>query len=91
MLRSVSRDTTIDRVSLSGADPLNLIGIVTPGERVPAVSGNRALLEQGVPMAVQAGGDVHFLKVVSDENEWEIRNLLIRRYSPASLASKISH
>jgi len=71
-------------VSLSAADPLNLVGLVTPGERVPALSGNRVLFEQGVPVAVQAGGEVRYLKDVPAEAQWEIRNLLIRRQGPES-------
>jgi ATP-dependent Lhr-like helicase len=82
LLRTVSRDAVIDRVSISAADPLNLVGIVTPGEKVPALSGNRVLFEQGVPVAVQAGGEVRFLKEVPDGSQWEIRNLLIRRQGP---------
>ena len=66
------------------ADPLNLIGIVTPGERVPALSGNRVLFEQGVPVAVQAGGEVRFLREVPEKSQWEIRNLLIRRQGPGA-------
>jgi ATP-dependent Lhr-like helicase len=31
------------RVSLSAADPLNLVGILTPGAKLPAVTGNRLL------------------------------------------------
>jgi ATP-dependent helicase Lhr and Lhr-like helicase len=84
LLRAVSRDATPDRVSLSAADPLNLAGLVTPGERVPALSGNRVLFEQGVPVAVQAGGEVRYLKDVPAEAQWEIRNLLIRRQGPES-------
>src|SRR5690606_3980124 len=38
-------------VSLSAADPLNLLGIVTPGERLPALAGNRFVLRDGVPIA----------------------------------------
>jgi ATP-dependent Lhr-like helicase len=79
LLRVVSRDTTQDRVSLSAADPLNLAGLVTPGERVPALSGNRVLFEQGVPVAVQAGGEVRYLKDVPEESQWAIRTLLVRR------------
>ncbi|HUG03916.1 MAG TPA: DEAD/DEAH box helicase, partial [Steroidobacteraceae bacterium] len=82
LLRSVSRDAAVDRVSISAADPLNLAGIVTPGDRVPALSGNRVLFEQGVPVAVQAGGEVRFLKEVPEKSQWEIRNLLIRRQGP---------
>jgi len=84
LLRSVSRDDTVDRVSISAADPLNLAGIVTPGERVPALSGNRVLFEQGMPAAVQAGGEVRFLKEVPEKSQWEIRNLLIRRQGPGA-------
>jgi ATP-dependent Lhr-like helicase len=93
LMRSVVRDAAVDRVSISAADPLNLVGIVTPGERVPALSGNRVLLEQGVPVAVQAGGEVRFLNVVPEKAQWEIRNFLIRRQAPGahSPASTTSH
>ena len=36
---------------VSACDPLNLVGIVTPGERVPAQSGNRIVFRDGVPVA----------------------------------------
>jgi ATP-dependent Lhr-like helicase len=92
MLLGMTRDTATDRVSISAADPLNLVGIVTAGDKVPALSGNRVLFEQGVPVAVQAGGEVRFLKEVAEGSQWEIRNLLIRRrgsesYLPGSAAS----
>ncbi len=87
LLRSVSRDAAVDRVSISAADPLNLAGIITSGERVPALSGNRVLFEQGVPVAVQAGGEVRFLKEVPEKSQWEIRNLLIRRQGPEAYLS----
>ena len=35
-------------VALSAADPLNLVGIVVPGERVPAVSGKYVAFRDGV-------------------------------------------
>jgi ATP-dependent Lhr-like helicase len=82
LLRTVVKDPAVDRVSISAADPLNLVGIVTPGEKVPALSGNRVLFEQGVPVAAQAGGEVRFLKDVPAESQWEIRNLLVRRQGP---------
>ncbi len=34
-------------VSVSAADPLNLVGIVTPGTRGPALSANRILYRDG--------------------------------------------
>ena len=36
---------------LSAADPLNLIGIITPHPRVPATAANRILYKDGVPFA----------------------------------------
>ena len=82
LLRSVARDAAPDRISISAADPLNLVGIATSGEKVPALSRNRVLFEQGVPVAVQAGGEVRFLQDMSEKSRWEIRNLLIRRQGP---------
>ena len=40
--------------SVSAVDPLNLVGIITPGEKVPRLAGNRVLFEGGVPIAVQS-------------------------------------
>lgn len=39
-----------ERVTLSAADPLNLIGIVLPGERVPANSSKTIAFRDGVPL-----------------------------------------
>ncbi|MEX2151291.1 MAG: DEAD/DEAH box helicase [Steroidobacteraceae bacterium] len=93
LLRTVVRDVAFDRVSISAADPMNLIGIVTPGERVPALSGNRVLFEHGLPVAMQTGGEVRFLREVPERLQWEIRNLLIRRQVSAAFVSSsaVSH
>lgn len=42
--------TTGQTVTLSAADPLNLIGIVIPGERVPALSKRQVVLRDGIPV-----------------------------------------
>jgi len=73
-------------VSLSGADPLNLVGILTPGARLPSLSGNRLLYRDGVPIALLAGGEVSFLEELPAPQQWEARNLLLRRQVPAQLA-----
>jgi ATP-dependent Lhr-like helicase len=72
-------------VSLSGADPLNLVGILTPGGRLPALTGNRVLYRDGVPIALSAGGEVRFLEKLEPEAEWSARNALVRRQVPAVL------
>jgi ATP-dependent Lhr-like helicase len=73
-------------VSLSGADPLNLVGILTPGPRLPSLSGNRLLYRDGIPIALFAGGEVRFLEKLEPKEQWEAQNLLLRRHVPAVLA-----
>jgi len=41
---------TGETVTLSAADPLNLVGILVPGERVPAISGRSVSFRDGVPV-----------------------------------------
>ncbi|MEO8037364.1 MAG: DEAD/DEAH box helicase [Betaproteobacteria bacterium] len=84
-LRRIARAEGIDRVCISAADPLNLAGILTPGEKVARLAGNRLLFENGVPLAVQSGGDVQFLRPLESGAQWEVRNLLIRRQRRRSL------
>ena len=48
-------------VSVSGVDALNLVGTMLPGDKVPALSGNRVLFRDGVPVATLVAGDVHYL------------------------------
>ena len=48
------REATGDIVRVSACDPLNLVGILTPGPRVPAVLGNEVLYRDGVPVMPDA-------------------------------------
>jgi ATP-dependent Lhr-like helicase len=63
---------------LSAADPLNLLGIVTPGVRVAALTGNRLLLRDGLPIAVKVAGEVQFLETAAVGEEWQWRTALLR-------------
>ena len=87
LLREVRRrPREAEWVSLSAADPLNLLGILTPGSRLPAIAGNRILYRDGVPLATLAGGEVRFLETLEAAAQWEARNVLLRRHVPAVLA-----
>ena len=67
MLRATRRQPTADQwVSVSGADPLNLVGILTPGPKLPALAGNRLLYRDGIPTAVLAADDIQFLESLDD-------------------------
>jgi ATP-dependent Lhr-like helicase len=65
-------------LSVSGADPLNLIGILTPGPKLAALSANRLLYRDGVPVALFAGGDVQFLESFAPACEWQAQKALLR-------------
>lgn len=78
-LRSLRREKPDDRLlSISAADPLNLVGILTPGSKIPALAGNRVLFRDGLPIAAQIGGETRFLEALPANDEWEARNALIR-------------
>jgi len=87
LLREARRRSAAgELIACSGADPLNLAGILTPGPRLPALAGNRLLYREGVPIAVLAGGEVSFLVELAPAARWQAQNLLLRRQLPAALA-----
>jgi ATP-dependent Lhr-like helicase len=83
-IRKRTRDGAL--VALSGADPLNLAGIITPGPRLAALAGNRLLLQDGVLMATYAAGEVQFHQEMPPHQQWQARNALVRKVTRASLA-----
>jgi ATP-dependent Lhr-like helicase len=82
-LREVRRQPACGAlVSLSGADPLNLAGILTPGPRLAALTGNRLLYRDGVPIALLAAGEVQFLETLDAASEWVAHKALLRSAVP---------
>src|SRR5688572_15572337 len=78
-LRAVRKSEKIDElVVLSAADPLNLVGILTPQARVAAIHRNRVLFKDGLPIAAVEGGQVRRLADSAME-EPQLRTLLARR------------
>ena len=72
-------------LALSAADPLNLVGVLTPEARVPALTGNRVLYRDGLPIAAYVGGEVRFLAQLDPKAQWEAQNAILRRHVPAAL------
>lgn len=71
-------------VLLSAADPLNLVGVLTPGPRITAISPNRILLRDGVPVAALEAGRILYLNGVSETSEREVEHSLkVGRLPPA--------
>ena len=70
-------------VALSAADPLNLTGIVTLGDRIPATASTRIAFRDGVPVATLTGArKFDLLESQAPEQEWTTRNALLRRRMP---------
>ena len=81
LLRSVRREEPGGQlVAVSGADPANLVGIVTPGDPVPALATNRVLYRDGIPVAVRAGegrAETHLVEVTPAEAQ-EFHSAMVR-------------
>jgi ATP-dependent Lhr-like helicase len=73
-------------VSLSGADPLNLVGILTPGPKLAALTGHRLLWRDGVPIALLAANQVQLLETLDPADEWAARKALRRGATAGALA-----
>jgi ATP-dependent Lhr-like helicase len=78
LLRSIRRTPADDLlVSLSAADPLNLMGIVTPGARLTTSASNRVLYRDGAPIAVLEAKEIRFLAPLDAAEQWKARNALV--------------
>jgi ATP-dependent Lhr-like helicase len=64
---------------VSASDPLNLVGILTPGPRVPAIVGNRVIYRDGVPVAAVENGETRILSQVEAAERPLLERLLDER------------
>jgi ATP-dependent helicase Lhr and Lhr-like helicase len=79
-MREVRRTPATGSIAvISAADPLNLAGIVTAGERVRAAGRNRVACRDGVPVAVMEGEEFRPLVPLEGEERLEIARMLVRR------------
>ena len=67
-------------IVVSAADPLNLVGILTPESRVTSIAQNRVLFRDGVAIGAWEGGEVRRL-AASELDEETLHGLLSRRAS----------
>lgn len=79
-----------DLIAISAADPLNLVGILTPGRRVPALAGNRILFRDGVPVATLIAGEFEALQESSGEELRQMRERLLGKSSNTKAAARIA-
>jgi ATP-dependent helicase Lhr and Lhr-like helicase len=91
LLRETRRKNGSDEwVSLSGADPLNLVGILTPGPKLAAMTGNRLLCRDGMPIAALAGGEAYFYETLDPATQWLVRKALLRGTVPSVMTDLAS-
>jgi ATP-dependent Lhr-like helicase len=69
-------------VSIGAGDPLNLAGIIVPGERMAVHSRDRLVLRGGLTLAILSDGQLRFLDDVAAEEQWRIRNALLSSHRP---------
>ncbi len=73
-------------VKISACDPLNLVGILTPGPRISAAPGNRILYRDGMPVAALENEQIRILARVEDRERTALERMLDVR--PASAFQK---
>ena len=64
-------------VCVSGIDPLNLCGTLLPGDKVPALAGNRLLFRDGLPVATLVAGKFNYLYQPSADDREALHNALV--------------
>jgi ATP-dependent Lhr-like helicase len=74
---------------INATDPLNLLGSLLPEKRVPHLSGNRILFEDGLPIAVLEKDEVKLLRTQDSTLQWDIQKLLQKKSFPPRLRAYI--
>jgi ATP-dependent Lhr-like helicase len=86
LLRETRRATPSGTfVAVSGADPLNVVGTLLPGTKIPAVAGNRVLYRDGIAVAALVAGEVRWLETPDPAQARAAENVLIRRQASSPL------
>ncbi|APW40687.1 ATP-dependent DNA helicase [Rhodoferax koreense] len=78
MLREVRRRAPDGHlVCVSGVDPLNLCGTLLPGDKLPALTGNRVVFQDGLPIATLVAGEIRFLRDTAPAVSEQARLMLL--------------
>lgn len=86
MLRAVKKKEKTHQIyTISAVDPLNFTGVITPGRRISNLTNNKIMYRDGIPIAVKESGKIQFLQKFSEEEEWQLKNKIIKKNTPSSL------
>jgi ATP-dependent Lhr-like helicase len=85
LLRSIRKaDAAGELITINAADPLNLLGILDCGARIPAITANRILLRDGLPIAALVAGEITPLHETGDPDSPSIQQaLIVGKLAPA--------
>ena len=80
MMRAIRRQGNQESlISVTAADPLNVVGIITPGNRISSHTANRILYQDGIPIAALESGETRFMVELSRSLEWKAKAALVRK------------
>ncbi|MEE2984497.1 MAG: DEAD/DEAH box helicase [Pseudomonadota bacterium] len=84
-LRASRKSGVCGRIDVvNAADPLNLVGIVLPGVRIPALASNQLAYLDGEAVAVRCGTDFRLLKALDSATALKVRTALLKPNVAAS-------
>jgi ATP-dependent Lhr-like helicase len=72
---------------IAATDPLNLLNLILPNRKLARLLNNRVLYKGGVPIATLDSGEVHFLRDVDIDQQWNLQQMLLKRNFPTRLRS----
>jgi ATP-dependent Lhr-like helicase len=90
-LRAIRRQESLGRlIAVGAADPLNMTGIVTPGERIAAVARSRVLYRDGVPVLALEGGEVKPAGPSAEAPTADMVQALVRKQLTPALRARLA-
>lgn len=84
-------EPSADVLVVNATDPLNLVGILSPGLRIPASSSNRIAFIGGEAVGVRLGEEIRLLQSCSSDVECRIRTALIGQQRPQRARNRLRH
>jgi ATP-dependent Lhr-like helicase len=77
LLRSIRKAPPAgELIAINAADPLNLLGILGAGPRITAITANRILLRDGLPIAALVAGEIRQLNSTGEVDAPAIQRML---------------
>jgi len=90
-LREIRRSAPDDSVVvISGADPLNLVGTLTSGERIRAMTSTRIAFRHGIAVAVREGEYMRPLADLDGGEAADVATALAGRSRPSIISGRIA-